>query len=126
MITADEILMGRDKQAPLTSELKENLETLLTALNKFRAIYGKPMIVTSGYRPPEINAGVPNAAKHSNHMICLACDFKDADGSLDQWCIDNQQVLVDCGLWQESPASTGGWCHLQCVPPKSGHRVFVP
>jgi len=37
MITADEILMGRDKEYPLDSMLKANLQTLLTALNSFRA-----------------------------------------------------------------------------------------
>lgn len=126
MISAAEILMGRDKDAPLTSELKENLEMLLVALNKFRSIYGKPMTVSSGYRPPNINAQTKGAAKHSNHMICLAADFKDADGSLDQYCLNNLKVLEDCGLWLESPKSTIGWTHLQCVPPKSGNRVFFP
>lgn len=126
MISASEVLMGRDKKNPLTSELKENLEMLLAALNKFRVIYGKPMIVSSGYRPPEINVNTKGAAKHSNHMICLACDFKDEDGSLDKYCMDNLAVLEKCGLWLESPKSTPNWCHLQCVPPKSGKRVFIP
>lgn len=126
MITAAEVLMGREKVAPLTSELKENLEMLLEALNKFRSAYGSSMIVSSGYRPPSINEATKGAAKHSNHMICLACDFKDVDGNLDKWCMSNLDVLEKCGLWLEDPKSTVGWCHLQCVPPRSGNRVFKP
>lgn len=126
MITRDEVLMGRDKQAPLTPELEANLTKLLEALNKFRKIYGKPMKVSSGYRPPAINEKTFGAARRSNHMICLACDFRDSDGSLDQFCLNNKKVLEECGLWLESPEYTVGWCHLQCVPPMSGKRVFIP
>ncbi len=126
LITAAEILMGRDKANPLTSELKENLESLLVALNKFRLAYGKPMTVSSGYRPPATNASTKGAAKHSWHMVCFACDFKDLDGSLDAWCLAHLDVLKDAGLWLESPDSTPGWCHLQAVPPHSGSRVFKP
>ena len=70
MISRDEILMGRDKQAPLTGLMEVNLRKLLQAVNKLRAAYGKPMIVSSGYRPAAINATIPGAAKKSNHMAC--------------------------------------------------------
>lgn len=125
MITRDEILMGRDKNAPLTEDMEGNLTMLLDALNRFRASYGKPMIVTSGYRPPAINAAVGGARK-SNHMLCLAADFRDTDGSLDAYCMKNIDLLEACGLWIEDPKSTPGWCHMQAVPPRSGARVFKP
>ena len=126
MITREEILMGRDEQYPLNDEQEANLAKLLESLNKFRSIYGKPMFVSSGYRPANINANVPGAAKKSNHIVCLACDFADKDGSLDQWCSDNLSVLEDCGLWLESPTHTPGWCHLQAIAPRSNRRVFIP
>lgn len=118
--------MGRDKQYPLSEEQEKNLEQLLECLNKFRKIYGKPMIVSSGYRPEAINKNVKGAAKKSNHIMCLACDFKDLDGSLDEWCLQNLDVLEECGLYLESPLHTPTWCHLQCKSPKSGRRVFIP
>jgi len=124
-ISRQEVLMGRDKQYPLTQEMEQNLQKLLKALNLFRTLYGKPMMVSSGYRPAAINATVAGAAKKSNHMVCLACDFKD-DGSLDKYCMDNQYILEQCGLYLEHPDATPGCCHLQCVPPKSGKRVFRP
>lgn len=126
MITREEILMGRDKQYPLNQEQEENLNKLLIAVNKFREEYGRPLIVSSGYRPAAINANVNGAAKKSNHIMCLAVDFKDTDGKIDKFCLDNLDLLKECGLYLESPNHTPGWCHLQCVPPKSGNRIFNP
>lgn len=126
MITRDEVLMGRDKQFPLSQEQEDNLANLLIALNKFRAIYGKPMKVSSGYRPAAINATVKGAAKMSAHTSCEACDFVDKDGLLDEWCLDNIKVLEECGLYLESPQHTVGWCHLAIRRPKSGNRIFIP
>jgi uncharacterized protein YcbK (DUF882 family) len=128
VISKQEILMNRDKQYPneYTKEVSDNIDKLLIALNKFRVIYGKPMTVSSGWRPEAVNASISNAAKKSNHVKGLACDFKDGDGELDKWCMTNLKVLEDCGLYLEHPDATLGWCHLQCVPPKSGNRVFKP
>ena len=126
MISKAEILMGRDKDYPLDAEMQANLQKLLTAVNLFRKHYGKPMTVSSGYRPAAINAKVKGAAKKSNHMRCLAVDFKDTDGLIDKFCMDNLHILEACGLWLEHPEATPNWCHLQCVPPKSGNRVFKP
>ena len=126
MITRDEVLMGRDKDVPLSTKQEQNLALLLTCLNNFRAVYGRPMIVSSGYRTPAINAATKGAAKRSNHIQCLACDFKDPDGALDAWCLANLTVLSNCGLYLEDPAATPGWCHLQAAAPASGRRVFIP
>ena len=122
-IQRNELLMGRDQQFPLSPELETNLSKLLSALNRFRTIYGKPMNVSSGYRPGHFNTDA-GGAKNSTHLVCMACDFHDADGSLDQWCLDHLDVLEECGLYLESPDHTHGWCHLQIRPTKN--RVFIP
>lgn len=126
MISRDEVLMGRDSKWPLSPELEKNLERLLASLNHFRRSYGKPMTVTSGYRPAAVNVLIKNAAKFSNHQKCLACDFADLDGALGKFCLDNLELLESAGLYLEDPHFTKGWCHLQCVPPASGRRVFKP
>jgi len=118
--------MGRDKQYPLDGTMQVNLEKLLKAVNKFRAVYGKPLKVTSGYRPAAINATVKGAAKKSNHMICLAVDFEDRDGKLAEYCLKNLKLLEEFGIWIEDPMFTKGWVHMQVVPPRSGNRVFQP
>ena len=125
LINRDEVLMGRDTQYPLSPELENNLAHLLDCLNKFRLLYSVPMIVSSGYRPGSYNkaaGGAPNSA----HMTCEACDFHDPDGKLCNWVLNNQPVLIDCGLYLESPSHTPGWCHLQTRVIPSGNRVFIP
>lgn len=115
--------MGRDKEYPLTPILEQNLSKLLIALNRFRATYGKPMIVSSGYRPGKYNKATGGAEK-SSHLTCEACDFSDPDGTLDEYCRNNVSVLEQCGLWLESPDKTPGWCHLDIKP--RNNRIFLP
>jgi len=123
MITREEILMKRDAEYPLSKELESNLVRLLEKLNKFRAAYGKPMFVSSGYRPGKYNKSA-GGAKNSCHLTCEACDFKDSDGKLKQFIKDNPKVLEECDLYQEHPDSTPTWVHLQTRPTKN--RVFKP
>lgn len=125
-VTADEYLMGRDKLAPITPEMYENMMKLLVAANLIRDLYAKPLTVSSGYRPPAINAATPGSAKKSCHMTCEAVDFADPKGDLARWCLGNLDILEKAGLYMESPISTVGWCHLQTRAPGSGKRVFIP
>lgn len=126
MVSREKYLMGRDVLYPLDATQEANLLILLPALNAFAERSGLALLVTSGYRPPSINATVPGAAKHSNHTLCLACDFRDHDGSRGKWCLNNLHVLEEIGLWLENPLSTPGWIHLQAIAPHSGKRVFLP
>ena len=52
-------------------------EKLCYVLEAIRAHFGKPVIVTSGYRTPEYNAKVGGAAK-SRHMLGIAADIQIA------------------------------------------------
>lgn len=123
MISRDEVLMGRDAQFPLTPELETNLAHLLDCINKFRTIYGIPMVVNSGYRPGHFNTDAKGAL-NSPHLTCQAVDFTDIDRKLTTWCLAHLDVLEQCGLWMEDPGHTPVWCHLQC---RSAHnRVFIP
>ena len=128
MISRDEILKGRDRDYPLTPELEENLNKLLDAVNNIRKEWGKPLIVTSGYRPGHYNKNA-RGAKKSAHMTCEAVDFGDKDGSFGKWCLANLDLLVKYGLYMESPIHTHEppnkrWIHLQIRPTKN--RVFIP
>jgi len=126
LLTRDDILMGRDKAYPIDEIQSANVDRLLSALHQLQLALETDLVVSSGYRPEAINAAVKGAAKRSNHIACLAVDLHDPDGALDTWCLENQKALELCGLWLEHPDSTPNWCHLQCVPPKSGRRVFRP
>jgi uncharacterized protein YcbK (DUF882 family) len=123
MITRKEILMGRDTAYPLSPQLEDNLNKLLRAVNLVRAAYGKPMTVSSGYRPGTYNVKA-GGAQLSAHLFCMACDFSDADGQLAAWCLAHLSLLEQAGLWMENPERTKGWVHLDIRPRKK--RVFDP
>lgn len=124
-ISRVEVLMGREKQNPLTPEMEGNLQKLLVAINLIRDLYGKPMTVSSGYRPAAANAAAGGASK-SCHLTCEAVDFADRDRKLTKWCLANLDILEQAGLYMESPVATPTWVHLQTRPPKSGKRIFLP
>ncbi len=132
-ITLDAYLMGRQYQYPaeLTAERRANAETTVWKTNLLLKRYfadnpDDETGVNSGWRPAAINGSTPGAAKASKHMDCLAVDLEDDDGNLDDWCMNNLDVLEELGLWMEHPSCTKNWTHLQIKPPRSGNRVFFP
>ncbi len=110
----------------VTAEMSLDAQTTVDKANKLLEYFGEERGITSGWRPVEVNKLVPGAALYSNHTRCRAVDIADPHGDLDEWCLAHPEVLEQVGLWQEHPASTKGWCHVQIVPPKSGNRVFYP
>lgn len=140
LITLDEYWMGRDKthKSDLTPVIIANATRTVAAANKLLAIIAQSWdvdldihpvnksLVSSGWRPPAINAGVPGAAVRSKHMTGDAVDIYDPDGDIDEWCLDNLKQLESCGIWLEHPAATKGWSHWQTIPPRSKNRVFYP
>lgn len=58
-----------------SKEVITNLESLVdNVLDPLREMYGKPIIVTSGYRSPEVNRSV-NGATSSQHVRGEAADI---------------------------------------------------
>lgn len=137
-ITLDDYWMGRDKAHPaeLTDAIQEQAEQTVSRINLllFHAVKAGVMLVAvngrslvaSGWRPSEINRRTHGAAPGSHHITAQACDVADPRGDLSRWCLANQGILADVKLWLEHPSATPTWCHLQTVPPRSGHRVFYP
>ena len=128
MISMADYFQGRDVTyaAELTDDLRVNAGEIVDRANELLERFGEDRSVNSGWRPAAVNAGVPGAALRSKHMTCQAIDLADPEGDLDEWCLDNPHVLAEIGLWQEHPASTKNWTHVQSIPPKSGNRVFYP
>jgi hypothetical protein len=140
VITLADYYMGRDRTHGhlLGSDLRANAARTVEAANALLvlaktggvSLEASPRtgtIVSSGWRPPDINGATPGAALRSLHMQCLAVDLFDPDGDLDDWLLANADtVLRDLALWLEHPAATKGWAHVQLRPPRSGRRVFYP
>lgn len=61
------------KQSPFDDTVVKR--ELIVMLNAIRSRYGKPIVVTSGYRSPEHNAKV-GGVKNSYHTLGLAADIR--------------------------------------------------
>lgn len=134
MITLVDYFMGRDEthRDELTDEIMRYAQETVARANVLISSYNaetgdtEPRKVNSGWRPAAVNAATTGAAQRSKHMLGQAIDISDPEGDLDEWCLAHPATLAEIGLWQEHPASTKNWCHVQIVPPKSGKRVFYP
>lgn len=73
-----------------------------------------------GFRLKTSTTGAPN----SPHKLACAIDLYDPEDLLDDMITD--ELLAKFDLYREHSANTPGWCHLQCIPPKSGRRTFRP
>lgn len=130
MITLTDYWMGRDREFPLalTPQIEKNAALTVQLVNALLVRFGEGRKVTSGWRPPEVNAKTAGAAPKSKHMTGQAIDLADQEGDLDDWLMsaEGQAAMAELGLWHEHPAATKGWAHLQTVPPRSGRRTFYP
>ncbi|MHA7114745.1 D-Ala-D-Ala carboxypeptidase family metallohydrolase [Pseudomonas promysalinigenes] len=68
-----------------TPEAMSNLRLLCQALEQVRALFGRPVIISSGYRSPEVNGRV-GGVRNSQHITGLAADFTIFD-------VDNREVV---------------------------------
>lgn len=138
-ISLEDYFMGRDALYPseCSEEVRGNAAITVAKANSLLAVLeaqgialephpNTASIVSSGWRPPQVNAATTNAAVRSKHMTGEAVDLYDPDGELDEFCLAHPGSLAAIGLWQEHPSATKGWLHLQIVPPRSGKRVFYP
>lgn len=73
-----------------TKEVIENLRKLcVNVLQPLRDMYGKPIIITSGYRSPKVNKAV-GGSKTSGHMLGTAADITAGHKTLNK----NLYILI--------------------------------
>lgn len=93
------------------------------------------MHVSSGLRSLEehlriyAEKGITDRSKipmKSRHLHGMAVDIRDPKHELQKWCLDNEDMLEQAGLYCEHFSSTVGWVHFQTTPPGSGNRFFLP
>lgn len=126
----------RPQDYPPSQALIVNSSITASRISMLLKNFGEQRKLTSGYRPPEVNAFVKGAIRGDKHETCEAGDIEDFDGRLAEWCLKNEPILDGIGLWMEDPRWTRtilvgpykqrGWVHLQTVSPPSGNRVFIP
>ena len=84
----------------------ENLRVMCEKLEAVREFLGRPMIVSSGYRCPELNAAIGGAPK-SAHMTGFAVDFicpgfgspVDVCRAIGKSGLQYDQVIHEYGRW---------------------------
>lgn len=128
VITMFELLSG-NKLEDQSPEIQKNLTDYLIVINKFRAIYGKAMICTSGLRTQQhhidiykelakqrgLTFDITKVPMGSKHLKGQAADWSDPDGSLYKYCEDNLQLLEDLGIFIELKDDQKR-VHIQSVP----------
>lgn len=107
-------------------EVVDNLEILIEMMDKIREKWGSPIIVTSGYRCPQLNT-VIKGAKNSSHMKGLACDFHPAKGKksdlfkMIKEMMDSGEITVSQLIWEYGNKKEPQWIHIAC--PIEGKKI---
>lgn len=143
-ITVDDVVtssgkyMERKNHKELTKEVLDNIAILVEKVNELlkHLQWTEPIVVSSGFRPSDVNNKVKNAAAKSAHMLGMAVDIAQPkyDNKLANAIIKAQQehqILTKLGLWMEDPNYTIGqyssWVHLDFKSrPNRPSRIFKP
>lgn len=117
---------GFDNHCP--QHLIPNLRNLCErVLEPLREHVQEPIIISSGYRCPQLNAAV-GGSKTSLHMTGEACDIHLSDQKKLRewfvWLMDNvnaDQIILE----RASKSSSHYWIHVSCKsnPSKNRHQV---
>ena len=107
-----------------TSEAIQCIDDLVTnVLDKLRGEWGRPIVVTSGYRCKELNAAV-GGAHNSQHLKGQAADIVSDDFEVfrrfvRRWCKDNE---FDQCIFEHS----GGreWIHISYVEGRNRRQML--
>jgi hypothetical protein len=104
------------------TEALENLMLTAGKMEAVRELLGKPIIVSSGYRSPELNAAV-GGSKQSHHTQGLACDFTCPDaGTPKEVCqtiAASEAVVFDQLIYEHS------WVHVSFSPALRGQVLTL-
>ncbi len=104
-----------------SAAIVENLRILAAGLETVRSLLAAPLIISSGYRCPALNALI-GGAKKSQHMEGLAADFiSPAAGTPAQVCqrIASSSLAFDQLIYEYT------WCHISFgSPPRRSILTF--
>ena len=96
-----------------TPEIKQHLRELIdNLLNPIREAWGGPVLVSSGYRCPELNAKV-GGAKTSAHMRGYAADLIPGNGQRAKFIKFVQDFLKKANIpFDQCINEYSRWCHV--------------
>ncbi len=100
--------------SPNSTQLRSMTTLCTEVLEKIRAHFGKPVIVTSGFRSEAVNRDA-GGASNSQHLLGEAADIHIpgvANSEIWQWVVDNldfDQIIAE-KLQKDVPDA--GWIHV--------------
>lgn len=107
------------------AEARKCLKRLaVEVLQPIREAWGQPIVVSSGYRCPRLNAAV-GGVKNSQHVLGQAADIKAADPrqngklhALIKRMVKSGQLNVGQLIWEYGSKTNPNWVHVSL--PRSG------
>lgn len=98
----------------------ENLRRVAGALEQIRALAGRPVMVSSGYRSPALNKAVGGAAS-SVHLLGLAADITVPGLTAKALAT----LIRDSGLVLDQLIYEGTWVHVGLAEDKPRRQVLT-
>lgn len=106
--TVSEIATIKDLENKPSDEALSNLYRLAEKLEEVRKIIGKPIIINSAYRSPEVNQAVGGVAS-SQHCLGCAADIRVPDMTPDAVC---RAIIASDIQYDQLIREFDSWTHI--------------
>lgn len=90
------------------AEVRANLKRVAETLEQVRALIGRPLVITSGYRCLALNKALGSSSDKSAHMLGLAADFVPSHMTPLKAC----RVIRDSKIEFDQLIYEGTWVHV--------------
>lgn len=124
LIYSETAILKNINNMPDINSLDNLLELIIFCLQPIRDKIGKPMIITSGYRCPEVNKLVKGAV-NSQHLKGQAADFIIKGMTPQQIVFKIATMGIEFDQCIEEHSKNAHWVHISYVKGKNRKQTLV-